>query len=71
MQEDQRDHPRKRDVIPSPIRGDEFFAIGANCSHYGGPLVEGLMVEDTVRLRQVEDGSRRDRLSPRRAISWI
>ena len=30
-------------------RGDEFFAIGANCSHYGGPLVEGLMVEDTVR----------------------
>jgi apoptosis-inducing factor 3 len=30
-------------------RGDEFFAIGANCSHYGGPLAEGLMVEDTVR----------------------
>jgi nitrite reductase/ring-hydroxylating ferredoxin subunit len=30
-------------------RGDEYFAIGANCSHYGGPLAEGLMVEDTVR----------------------
>src|SRR2546421_10609794 len=30
-------------------RGDEFFAIGANCSHYGGPLAEGLMVQDTVR----------------------
>ncbi len=30
-------------------RGDEFFAIGAVCSHYGGPLAEGLMVEDTVR----------------------
>jgi nitrite reductase/ring-hydroxylating ferredoxin subunit len=30
-------------------RGNEFFAIGANCSHYGGPLAEGLMVEDTVR----------------------
>ena len=28
---------------------DEFFAIGTNCSHYGGPLAEGLMVEDTVR----------------------
>ena len=30
-------------------RGDTFFAIGATCSHYGGPLAEGLMVDDTVR----------------------
>jgi NADPH-dependent 2,4-dienoyl-CoA reductase/sulfur reductase-like enzyme/nitrite reductase/ring-hydroxylating ferredoxin subunit len=30
-------------------RGDAFFAIGATCSHYGGPLAEGLMVDDTVR----------------------
>jgi apoptosis-inducing factor 3 len=30
-------------------RGDEPFAIGARCSHYGGPLAEGLMVDDTVR----------------------
>src|SRR6266446_6504211 len=30
-------------------RGNQFFAIGASCSHYGGPLAEGLMVEDTVR----------------------
>src|ERR1700730_9225530 len=29
--------------------GDEFFAIGAACSHYSGPLAEGIMVDDTVR----------------------
>src|SRR5690349_24687498 len=29
--------------------GDEWFAIGATCSHYSGPLAEGLMVDDTVR----------------------
>src|SRR5262249_53507827 len=26
-----------------------FFAIGATCTHYSGPLAEGLMVDDTVR----------------------
>jgi apoptosis-inducing factor 3 len=30
-------------------RGDELFAIGSTCSHYGGPLAEGLMVDETVR----------------------
>lgn len=30
-------------------RGDRFFAIGATCSHYNGPLGEGLVVDDTVR----------------------
>ncbi len=30
-------------------QGDELFAIGAVCSHYSGPLHEGLLVGDTVR----------------------
>ncbi len=29
--------------------GGEWLAIGATCSHYGGPLAEGLIVGDTVR----------------------
>jgi nitrite reductase/ring-hydroxylating ferredoxin subunit len=37
------------DAVLLARRGDDFFAIGATCSHYGGPLAEGLMVEDTVR----------------------
>ena len=30
-------------------RGSEIFAIGATCTHYSGPLGEGLMVGETVR----------------------
>ena len=30
-------------------RGPELFAIGATCTHYGGPLAKGLMVDCTVR----------------------
>jgi NADPH-dependent 2,4-dienoyl-CoA reductase/sulfur reductase-like enzyme/nitrite reductase/ring-hydroxylating ferredoxin subunit len=29
-------------------RDDQLFAIGATCTHYGGPLAEGLMVDCTV-----------------------
>ena len=29
--------------------GPELFAIGATCTHYGGPLAKGLMVNCTVR----------------------
>ena len=37
------------DAVLLARRGDEYFAIGAECSHYHGPLAEGLMVGDTVR----------------------
>src|SRR5947207_10116965 len=37
------------DAVLLARRGDQFFAIGAACTHYGGPLAEGLLVGETVR----------------------
>jgi NADPH-dependent 2,4-dienoyl-CoA reductase/sulfur reductase-like enzyme/nitrite reductase/ring-hydroxylating ferredoxin subunit len=30
-------------------QGDAIFAVGASCTHYGGPLAEGLVVGESVR----------------------
>jgi len=37
------------DAVIVVRRGERIHAIGATCSHYGGPLADGLVVEDTVR----------------------
>ena len=37
------------DAVLLARRGDAFFALDAACSHYHGPLADGLMVGDTVR----------------------
>ncbi|HVI24501.1 MAG TPA: Rieske 2Fe-2S domain-containing protein, partial [Myxococcales bacterium] len=29
--------------------GNDVVAVGGSCTHYGGPLGEGLVVGDTVR----------------------
>ena len=30
-------------------RGNELFAVGAACTHYHGPLADGLLVGETLR----------------------
>ena len=29
--------------------GNEFFAVGAHCTHYHGPLIEGAVTDGTIR----------------------
>ncbi len=41
-------HVGDDDVIVASV-GDEFFAIGAHCTHYHGSFADGLLVGDTVR----------------------
>jgi NADPH-dependent 2,4-dienoyl-CoA reductase/sulfur reductase-like enzyme/nitrite reductase/ring-hydroxylating ferredoxin subunit len=37
------------DAVLLARQGNEVFAVAAHCSHYHGPLAEGLLVGDTVR----------------------
>ena len=38
-----------KDDVVLARSGNEFFAVRAQCSHFRGPLVEGIVVGDTVR----------------------
>lgn len=41
-------HVGEETVVLAEVNG-EVFAIGGSCTHYGGPLSDGLVVGDTVR----------------------
>src|SRR4029453_9029302 len=41
-------HVGEEDVLVAKVN-DEYYAVGAKCTHYRGPLADGLIVGDTVR----------------------
>ena len=41
-------HAKGEPVLLARV-GDEYLAIGATCTHYGGPLADGVIDRDTVR----------------------
>ncbi len=40
---------REGEAVMLVRRGQELFAVSSTCTHYSGPLGEGLVVDDTVR----------------------
>ena len=46
-----RGHVGKKAVLLARV-GNEILAVGAKCTHYSGPLEEGVVVGDTVHCRR-------------------